>query len=682
MKSLRAKVILYILGLFLIGTLVLAYANYLVAERVATDVIHSLTEQLAVNLAHATENNLLRYQDLVEAMAQMPETLEMDSETDWEVLEAYLQREEGRIREFEMIFLADANGEYINTKSQRGNIADQDYFQAVMTGKTVITEPLINPVTGKEVVVVAAPIKDGEGKVSGLLGATITLEELTNIISQTELGENGYAFALASDGTVVAHRNRDLLLRHNYIRDSKPQVDTESGGDVDAVSEATVDAVTSATQAIGLEVVSGEVGHSEYRREGIDYLVGYAPVPLTKWGVATVLPREEILVPLADLRENSIRYTTIFVLLGAAVGFFLASQIVKPIKALTAAAQKITQGDLTQQVAVASRDEVGILAASFNNMIQELKALITSIRKGSETLTQSAREIRMASEETATSAEDVAAAINEMALGATRQAEDAQESAQKLEEMLRALEKVAAHSQEAADGVSKTMTVIEHGVTVVKNQNETMDANERAIEMVAAEVENLAAKAGEIGTIIEVINAISEQTNLLALNAAIEAARAGEFGRGFAVVADEVRKLAEQSGQATGEIARIIEEIRSGVEGTHAQMRVALETVHRQKEATEETEQSFNEIQQTVLFCKNLVEDIAAATIQLKTAANTVSKAVMQIANIAEESAASTEEIAAATEEQSATVQEFTAAAQNLSSLAEELEQEVARFIT
>ena len=297
MKSLRAKVILYILGLFLIGTLVLAYANYLVAERVATDVIHSLTEQLAVNLAHATENNLLRYQDLVEAMAQMPETLEMDSETDWEVLEAYLQREEGRIREFEMIFLADANGEYINTKSQRGNIADQDYFQAVMTGKTVITEPLINPVTGKEVVVVAAPIKDGEGKVSGLLGATITLEELTNIISQTELGENGYAFALASDGTVVAHRNRDLLLRHNYIRDSKPQVDTESGGDVDAVSEATVDAVTSATQAIGLEVVSGEVGHSEYRREGIDYLVGYAPVPLTKWGVATVLPREEILVP-------------------------------------------------------------------------------------------------------------------------------------------------------------------------------------------------------------------------------------------------------------------------------------------------------------------------------------------------------------------------------------------------
>ncbi|MGB4417385.1 MAG: methyl-accepting chemotaxis protein, partial [bacterium] len=461
-----------------------------------------------------------------------------------------------------------------------------------------------------------------------------------------------------------------------------PQVDTESGGDVDAVSEATVDAVTSATQAIGLEVVSGEVGHSEYRREGIDYLVGYAPVPLTKWGVATVLPREEILVPLADLRENSIRYTTIFVLLGAAVGFFLASQIVKPIKALTAAAQKITQGDLTQQVAVASRDEVGILAASFNNMIQELKALITSIRKGSETLTQSAREIRMASEETAKSAEDVAAAINEMAVGATRQAEDAQESAQKLEEMLRALEKVAAHSQEAADGVSKTMTVIEHGVTVVKNQNETMDANERAIEMVAAEVENLAAKAGEIGTIIEVINAISEQTNLLALNAAIEAARAGEFGRGFAVVADEVRKLAEQSGQATGEIARIIEEIRSGVEGTHAQMRVALETVHRQKEATEETEQSFNEIQQTVLFCKNLVEDIAAATIQLKTAANTVSKAVMQIANIAEESAASTEEIAAATEEQSATVQEFTAAAQNLSSLAEELEQEVARFIT
>lgn len=682
MKSLRAKVILYILGLFLIGTLVLAYANYLVAERVATDVIHSLTEQLAVNLAHATENNLLRYQDLVEAMAQMPETLEMDSETDWEVLEAYLQREEGRIREFEMIFLADANGEYINTKSQRGNIADQDYFQAVMTGKTVITEPLINPVTGKEVVVVAAPIKDGEGKVSGLLGATITLEELTNIISQTELGENGYAFALASDGTVVAHRNRDLLLRHNYIRDTKPQVDTESGGDVDAVSEATVDAVTSATQAIGLEVVSGEVGHSEYKREGIDYLVGYAPVPLTKWGVATVLPREEILVPLADLRESSFRYTAIFVVLGAAVGLFLASAIVKPIKALTAAAQKITQGDLTQQVAVRARDEVGILAASFNNMIQELKALITSIRKGSETLTQSAREIRMASEETAKSAEDVAAAINEMAVGATRQAEDAQESAQKLEEMLKALEKVAAHSQEAAEGVNKTMTVIDRGVAVVKHQNVTMDANEKAIEKVAQEVENLAARAGEIGTIIEVINAIAEQTNLLALNAAIEAARAGEFGRGFAVVADEVRKLAEQSGQATGEIARIIEEIRSGVEGTHAQMRVALETVHRQKEATEETEQSFNEIQQTVLFCKNLVEDIAAATIQLKTAANTVSKAVMQIANIAEESAASTEEIAAATEEQSATVQEFTAAAQNLSSLAEELEQEVARFKT
>ncbi|HHW91710.1 MAG TPA: hypothetical protein GX735_03315 [Firmicutes bacterium] len=202
------------------------------------------------------------------------------------------------------------------------------------------------------------------------------------------------------------------------------------------------------------------------------------------------------------------------------------------------------------------------------------------------------------------------------------------------------------------------------------------------LEKVAGEVENLAAKAGEIGRIIEVINAISEQTNLLALNAAIEAARAGEYGRGFAVVADEVRKLAEQSGQATGEIARIIEEIRAGVEGTHAQMVVALETVNRQKEATVETEQSFDEIQQTVLLCKSLVEEIATETTQLMTAATSVNQAVIQIARIAQESAAATEEIAAATQEQSATVQEFTAAAQNLSSLSEQLKQEVASFNT
>ncbi len=160
---------------------------------------------------------------------------------------------------------------------------------------------------------------------------------------------------------------------------------------------------------------------------------------------------------------------------------------------------------------------------------------------------------------------------------------------------------------------------------------------------------------------------IAQQTNLLALNAAIEAARAGEAGRGFAVVADEVRSLAQRTQQSTEEIEALVEGLRSGAEQAATIMDAGRGLTERSVELTRQAGVALGSITQAVSSIQGMNQQIAAAAEQQSLVAEEISRNVLGVRQVCEQTAAASEETAASSAE--------------LARLGEQLQEMVERFV-
>jgi len=231
------------------------------------------------------------------------------------------------------------------------------------------------------------------------------------------------------------------------------------------------------------------------------------------------------------------------------LGMFLSRMITRPLAALADDAQQIASGDLTVQIQSRSKDEIGVLATSFNSMADSLRGAIRQVSDTSSLLTSAANELLATSESISSGADSVASQAQTVATAG--------------EEMAATSNDIANNCQSAAAGALDASTSASDGSVVVDKTVQAMGQIARRVKETADTVARLGQRSDQIGQIVGTIEDIADQTNLLALNAAIEAARAGEQGRGFAVVADEVRALAERTTRATKEISDMIRSIQA-----------------------------------------------------------------------------------------------------------------------
>ncbi|HLQ33826.1 MAG TPA: methyl-accepting chemotaxis protein [Chloroflexota bacterium] len=195
-------------------------------------------------------------------------------------------------------------------------------------------------------------------------------------------------------------------------------------------------------------------------------------------------------------------------------------------------------------------------------------------------------------------------------------------------EISRALEETATNAQKVAAGSEEASSLAQQGEDAVRRTIQSISLIRQTVLGSAEKVQQLAARANQIGDIVKLIDDIADQTNLLALNAAIEAARAGEQGKGFAVVASEVRKLAERTSRATKEIGELIKTTQDETAAAVEAMHVGSQEVEEGSSLGAEAGNALQQILDSVARNNEQVQNISAAVEEMTAAANEIVNAV------------------------------------------------------
>jgi methyl-accepting chemotaxis protein len=308
-----------------------------------------------------------------------------------------------------------------------------------------------------------------------------------------------------------------------------------------------------------------------------------------------------------------------------AFSFFITRGITKPVAALVASISEMqAKKDLTKRLNLDRKDEVGMLAGSFDAFVSDVHTIVKSA-------SATTRDV-------AAAATEIAASAEEMATGMRKQEQQAASVAAAATEMSASVSEVARQSSEARATADESRQRADGGSAIVQQTVSEIMGIADQVQESSKVISNLGKKSEQIGQIIGVINDIADQTNLLALNAAIEAARAGEHGRGFAVVADEVRKLAERTTKATEEVAKSIQEVQHETNAAVSNIKAGTERVTKGVDLANNAGQVLEKIVTGSKNVESMIQSIAAAAEEQSAATEQISRSLEQINAVTRES--------------------------------------------
>ena len=419
---------------------------------------------------------------------------------------------------------------------------------------------------------------------------------------------------------------------------------------------------------------------------------------------------------VADLRQNQL--VTAAAVLAALVLILLlvvaiARQITRPVTDLASVAERVGHGDLSQFAQASSRDEIGLLANTFNKAILELREasernetelarardlqtnigsfldvamdiadgdftkrgavsedvlgnVVDAINLMVEELTYLLQDVQGAAHSVTEGSSEMAGITDEITQNATLQAEEARKVTGEVQQVTTSIREMAENAEESARAAGRTLQASQQGQQALDNTLHGMQNIRREVQSISKRIKGLGDRSLEISEIVETISRISSQTNLLALNAAIEASGAGEAGSRFAVVAGEVRRLAEDSKLATQRIETLIRAVQNEVQEVIVSVEDGTREVETGYRVTTEAGERLREI-----------GDIANRSAAL---AQLISQATQgQVRNV-EEVGSSVSTIAGISERSQASVVRGREAARKLQELAEAMTGNLARF--
>lgn len=495
---------------------------------------------------------------------------------------------------------------------------------------------------------------------------------------------------LAKDETRVTELQAEIDTRQAQIRSSVTKV--EKTGHFDAKEKKQLEELKDNVLAYdnSMTIVQDAATRNETEEAYTAYTQGLEQVrdnvaDSAKSLMASMTKQAKML----DAQNQAEKQTAFYLMLGifllavllfAGLAMYITRLITRPIRQLQGWMDQSGNGDLTVRGTYDSKDELGQLTTSFNEMIASQQQVVLELTGTADRVAVASDELSVNAESTTKATEMVAVTMEEMASGASQQLHQVSDASRTIEELTTSVRYVAGNAQQMTERTADAMEKVALGGQVVGTLGTQMGRIQEDVSRLSQVIDGLGNRSQEIGQITDSIKGVAAQTNLLALNAAIEAARAGEQGRGFAVVAAEVKTLAEQSAVSAKQIESLIRIIQQETEASVASMEKVSTEMTSGIAVVDQAGTSFSEIETAITDVKGHVEEVSGAVQEMAAASEQIASVMRTIQAVTEGTAAGTQNISASTEEQMASMEEISSASQSLATMADDLKQVTGRF--
>ncbi len=627
MKSVKGKILLWMLILVIGSVTLIGVLGYLESSSTVLKLNEDRNYQIAQGYALAMGEMLSSSIKELKIFSERKAVQDMDWDKFKDNLREMIKLSDG---EFVTGIMADSQGNtnYITLdKEGTASTADREYFKKIMQGSQyAISNVLVSKSTGKKTFVIAIPIKDQNGNAKGMLGCTVNMDKIRQVVLSIKIGSKGHGYIVQNDGLFIVHPEEDIEDQFNLLNATDKDL-----------------------KSMGNDIINGKNGYkiAISPDDHVKALFTYVKIPYSPgWFFGTAMPLSQIQSYSQAIMYYTLIVGIIVILIAIFIAWYVGNSIGKPIKAISNTIAEFGKGDLTVKVEDNdSKDEVGVMSRSLKGALKNLQQSMLLVIDGVRQLNEISSQLK----DKANATMDINVKVYDSMDQITN---DAQNTSAAIEEVNASTEEVASSAQNVAniaqDLTEKTFESVEtskNSITLVKsildNITNTSDLANHTKDVVLQLTDN----TKNIGEIVNAITSISEQTALLALNAAIEAARAGEAGKGFAVIADEIRGLADESKKSTEKIADILNNIKSLTEQTEQSTLDTIESIVKISDAAKSTSKNLDEVLEQFEQISSMVENLAST---------------------AEEQSAASEEIASATTNAAQTIDDIARALEGL----------------
>ncbi len=461
------------------------------------------------------------------------------------------------------------------------------------------------------------------------------------------------------------------------------------------------------------EALNGKSGAKKtVNNIGVDVLSAWTPFKFKdiNWALVSEVDLKQINDPITNLMKTTILLLVVGLIAILVISLVVSKGITQPINHIMQVIKKVDQGDYSARTPVTSKDEFGVMASAFNNMISTTGSLmqssqedhdhlqesimtlldeISELADGDLTMRTTVREdatgtladslnmmleelgeafgkIKQSSEQVFSTASDLSTSTGDLAQHSTNQSGLIDNAINEINQLTTAIEDASIKAEKSADTSKLSSQVAEDGAKVVENTSNAMGTIRENVQDTARAIKRLGESSQEISDFAKTINEISDRTSILALNASIQAASAGEEGRGFAVVAEEIQRLAEQAASSTKQIETLIKNILEEITAAGTSMDASIQEVVRGTSLSQQALSRLKEITQSSNDVAKLISNLAKTS---REQADTTAKLAKQMSEIGVISSDTTDE-----------TKKASSSMKNMASTANEMLQAVAEF--